>query len=81
MTKPVAMITKTGMSSELLNSIMFLIRYEASATPTVATTVVFLVKAMSTLPSGAIAPRNAWGRITWDSERPNGRPMARAASA
>ena len=46
-----------------------------------ATTVVFLVSAMSTLPNGAMAPRNACGRITWVRERPNGSPIARAASA
>ena len=68
-TKPVAMIMKITYSSELLNSIMLLIRYAASATPIVATTVVFLVNAIMTLPSGAIAPRNAWGSIDLGQRR------------
>ena len=46
-----------------------------------ATTVVFLVNAIITLPSGAIAPRNACGRTTLVSVGMKLRPMARAASA
>jgi len=63
-TKPPAMIAKMAKSRSGLNSIMFFIRSEASATPMVDTTVVFLVRAISVLPSGATAPRKAWGRIT-----------------
>ncbi len=57
------------------------IRYDASATPIVATTVVFLVSAIKTLPSGAMAPRKACGRITLESVLVKSSPIARAASA
>ena len=42
---------------------------------------VFLVRAISTEPSGAMAPRKAWGMITSRMDWPKVRPMARAASA
>ncbi len=46
----------------------------------VAATEVFLVSAMSTLPSGGTTVRKAWGSTTSPSTCRNGRPSARAAS-
>ena len=62
-------------------SMIFDIRPAASATPMIAATVVFLISAISVEPSGAIAPRNACGRITSRSDWPNVSPIDRAASA
>ena len=42
---------------------------------------VFLVSAIRVLPSGATAPRNACGRMTWRSVWVKVRPIERAASA
>ena len=46
-----------------------------------AATVEFFSSAMSVLPNGAIAPRNACGRMTRLAAGMNDRPIARAASA
>ena len=54
---------------------------DVSATEPAAATVEFLMSAISTLPSGATAPRNACGRITRRAAGQNPRPIARAASA
>ena len=56
-------------------SMIVFIRPRASATPMIDATVVFLVRAMSTEPSGAMAPRNAWGRITSRSDWAKVRPI------
>ena len=60
---------------------MVFIRPEASATDAAAATVEFLVRAMSTLPSGATDPRNACGRMISRAAGQNDSPIARAASA
>ena len=65
----------------MLNSSMLRIIRAGSATPMVASTVVFLVSAIKVLPSGAIAPRKACGSTMVVIVGRNGRPMARAASA
>ena len=57
------------------------IRKKASVTPKMPQTVVFFSSAIWTLASGGHVARNAWGRITWRIEPPNGSPIARAASA
>ena len=53
----------------------------ASATPIAEATVVFLVSAISTEPSGAITARIACGSTTMPSTWVNVRPIALAASA
>ena len=80
MTNPIAKTMKTVTLAVSFSMIVF-IRPEASATPMIDATVVFLVRAMSTEPSGAMAPRNACGRITSRIDWANVRPMERAASA
>ena len=80
MTKPIAKIRKTVTLAVSFSMIVF-ISPDASATPMIDATVVFLVRAMSTEPSGAMAPRNAWGRITSRSDWPKVSPIERAASA
>ena len=50
-------------------------------TPMTTATVVFFVSAMSALPRGTIAPRNACGRMTSRSDWLNVSPIERAASA
>ncbi len=53
----------------------------ASSTPKTAATVVFLSSAIRMLASGGTDARNACGSTTWVITPPNGRPIARAASA
>src|SRR5690625_7801794 len=60
---------------------MYFITKEMSATEIAEATVVFLIKAMKVLPSGAIEPRKACGRITSRAAGRKERPIARAASA
>ena len=79
--KPIAKVRKIATITSGLNSIMRFIRPEASATDAAAATVVFLVSAITVLPSGVMAPRSAWGRITWRAAGRKPRPMERAASA
>ena len=62
-------------------SMISLMSSEASATTMTEATVVFLVSAMSTEPSGATAPRKACGRMTSRRLWPKVRPIERAASA
>src|SRR5690606_13328374 len=62
-------------------SIISFIRSAASATPMVAATVVFLVRAISTLASGPMTERNACGSTTSRSTWLKFSPSARAASA
>ena len=64
-----------------LLSIISRMRIDTSGTETAAATVVFLMSAITVLPSGAIAPRNACGRITSRAASTKGSPIARAASA
>ncbi|MDF2805898.1 MAG: hypothetical protein K0S43_844 [Cellulosimicrobium sp.] len=61
---------------------MVFMRLEVSVvTLAAAATVEFFSSAMSVLPSGAIEPRNAWGRMMSRAAGRNDSPMARAASA
>ena len=60
---------------------MVFMRPEASATLAAAATVVFFTRAISTLPSGATAPRKACGRMISQAAGRKDRPMDRAASA
>jgi hypothetical protein len=53
----------------------------SSTTPKAAAIELFLIRAMTTLISGGITVRKAWGRITSWSDCPKVRPMERAASA
>ena len=53
----------------------------ASATPMLAAMVVFFVSAISTLASGAITARIAWGSTTSVNTCRKDSPIARAASA
>ena len=72
---------KMANSSEMLNSSICRIMQAASATPIVASTVVFLVKAIKVLPSGAMAPRKACGKTMVVMVGRKLSPIARAASA
>ncbi len=80
MTKPMAKTRKTATLAVSFSMIVF-IRPEASATPMTEATVVFFVRAMRTDPSGAMAPRKAWGRITSRRLWVKVSPIERAASA
>ena len=78
---PAAITRNTAVSLSDSFSISVIISAAASATPMAEATVVFLVSAISTDPSGAITARMACGRTTMPSTWVNVRPIARAASA
>ena len=60
---------------------MVFIKNEASATPMTDAIVVFFVSAISTLPSGPMTARNAWGSTTMVTFWVNVIPSERPASA
>ena len=75
------MMRKIATARSGRNSIIVFITDAAWTTPAAWATVVFFARAMSVLPSGAIAPRKACGRMISRIVAPNPSPIARAASA
>ena len=78
---PAAITRKTAVNLSASFSISVVISSAASATPMAEATVVFLVSAISTEPSGAMTARIACGSTMMPSTWVNVSPIARAASA
>src|SRR4029453_7319986 len=76
-----ALPRKTASTASLLALASRVVTAVSSTTPKAAAIEVFLVRAMTTLISGGITVRKAWGRTISRSDWVKVRPMARAASA